>query len=175
MREAIYPLALGVLSSPLPRVVVAPARWKEYDAIPGNHPREWSERFSIERAHFLGAYAVGRRVGGAVVIVDGTDAVRLGGAAGLGLLWDLRVALDVRGAGIGRALLGAAERSARQAGMGGMVIETQNTNVAACELYARAGYGVTKVDATAYPDLPGEVQVVWTKIWQQGAAHHAAY
>lgn len=156
---------------PLPRVPVAVSR-KDYDAIPGNHPRDWPVRFATDRAHLLGAYNAGQRVGAAVVILESTDVVRLGGEAGLALLWDLRVAPEARGRGVGRALLRAAEVSARDAGARGMVIETQTINVAACALYARAGYRITKVASNAYPDIPGEVQVMWAKTF--GPSCHPA-
>jgi ribosomal protein S18 acetylase RimI-like enzyme len=160
--EVIDPLMPGT-SAPTLNRVASSSRCKDYDAMPGNHPRDWPARFAIERARFLGAYGAGRRVGGAVVIVEGTDVVRLGGSPDFALLWDIRVAPDARGRGIGRTLLRAAEDTARDADAAGMVIETQNVNVAACELYARSGYTMTKVDANAYPELPGEVQVIWTK------------
>ena len=169
VREVAYPLALGVPALPLPRVVATASSCKHYDAIPGNHPRDWPAQFAIDQARFLGAYGARRRVGGAVVIVASADAVRLGGNSGFALLWDVRVAPDVRGRGVGRVLLGAAEECARDAGAGGMVVETQSINVVACELYARAGYEITKVDADAYPELPGEVQVIWTKTFEVSA------
>ena len=156
---------------PLPRVSVAVSR-KDYDAIPGNHPRDWPVRFATDRARFLGAYNAGHRVGAAVVILESSDVVRLGGEPGLALLWDIRVAPEARGRGVGRALLGAAEVSARDAGASGMMIETQTNNVAACELYARAGYRITKVAPNAYPDVPGEVQVMWAKTF--GPSFHPA-
>ena len=166
IREVVYPLAAGNPTMPIPRISVSPPRRKDYDSIPGNHPRDWRVQFGIERARFLAAFSNGQRVGGAVVVVDTTDALRLGGIAGLALLWDLRVAPHARGKGVGQALLLAAEGSAQDAGARGMVIETQNINVAACDLYARTGYRITKVDGTAYPELPGEVQVTWAKTFE---------
>ncbi|MDQ6718678.1 MAG: GNAT family N-acetyltransferase [Gemmatimonadota bacterium] len=166
VREAIGPVSAGAAPHPLPRRVVSPAFRKDYDAIPGNGPDGWHARFAVDRAHFLAAYDHGRRVGGAVVIVEPADVARLGGDTPFALLWDVRVTPEARGRGIGRALLDAAGLAAREAGCGGMIAETQDINVAACQLYANAGYSILGIDPAAYPDIPGETQIVWTKSFE---------
>ncbi|MFL5563214.1 MAG: GNAT family N-acetyltransferase [Gemmatimonadaceae bacterium] len=148
---------------PLPRDRVTMPYRKDYDAVPGNHPREWPARFDVDRAEFLAAWSDDRRIGGAVVIVEATDIVRLGGQAGDALLWDLRVAPAERRRGVGRALLAGAEAIARAAGMRGLTVETQDVNFPACQLYSAAGYVITSITPGAYPDLPEETRVVWTK------------
>jgi ribosomal protein S18 acetylase RimI-like enzyme len=105
----------------------------------------------------------GVRVGGAVVILDAHDVMQLGGEPELALLWDLRVAPAARRRGVARALLAEVEAIARAAAVRGVVAETQDVNIPACQLYAGAGYVVSAVDANAYPDLPGETRVMWTK------------
>lgn len=40
---------------------------KDYDAIPGEHPAGWAERFDVSRWGVLAAWVESRRVGGAVV------------------------------------------------------------------------------------------------------------
>lgn len=162
----MVPLVPQFAGQPLKHVDVVPPGHKDYDAIPGNHPTGWPARFVIDRAHFLAAYHGTRRIGGAVVIVDPTDVAQLGGHAGAAVLWDLRVAPPARGHGAGRALLTAAEASARDARRASMVIETQDINVAACELYSRAGYILARTDPHAYPDFPTEVQIIWTKVFE---------
>ena len=160
VREAVRtPVADGALAC---RIVHPPHR-KDYDAIPGNHPRDWPTRFAVDRAEFIAAFQSGDRIGGAVAVVDPADVARLGGAPPLALLWDLRVAPAVRGRGVGRALLAATEARVREIGLPGLVVETQDINVAACRLYAGAGYGITSIDAHAYAALPGETQIIWTK------------
>jgi hypothetical protein len=42
-------------------------------------------------------------------------------------------------------------------------VETQNNNVAACRFYAAMGCELRSIDRLAYPDLPDEAQLVWTK------------
>ncbi len=160
VREA---LQLPVGEGPLRCRSVSPTYRKDYDAMPGNHPRDWPTRFAVERAEFMAAYSDGERVGGAVAVVDPSDVVRLGGESPLALLWDLRVAPQARGRGNGRALLAAMEERMHEIGVPGILVETQDVNVAACRLYASAGYAITSVDARAYPELPGETQIIWTK------------
>ena len=142
---------------------VSPAYRKDYDAMPGNHPRDWRTRFAVDRAEFMAAYSGGARIGGAVAVVEPSDVVRLGGENPFALLWDLRVAPDARGRGIGRALLAAMEERMHEIGVPGSLVETQDVNVAACRLYASAGYAIRRIDASAYPDLPGETQIIWTR------------
>jgi GNAT superfamily N-acetyltransferase len=166
VREVIGPVTAGPAPNPLPRRVVSPAFRKDYDAIAGNGPDEWHARFVVDRACFMAAYDHGRRVGGAVVIVDPADVARLGGDPPLALLWDVRVTPEVRGRGIGRALLGAAETAAQQSGCPGLIAETQDINVAACHLYAHAGYIMVRIDPAAYPGSAGETQIVWAKSFE---------
>jgi GNAT superfamily N-acetyltransferase len=170
VREAIGPVAAGRAPNPLPRRVVSPSFRKDYDAIARNDPDGWPARFAVDRARFIAAYDHGRRVGGAVVIGEPSDVARLGGDPPFALLWDVRVAPVARGCGIGRALLGAAETAAREMGCRGMISETQDINVAACLLYAHAGYTVLSIDPAAYPDLVDETQIVWAKSFELSLA-----
>ena len=144
---------------------IRPVYRKDYDAIPGNHPRDWPTRFAVDRAEVFAAYTEGERVGGAMVVVEPSDVVRLGGKHRHALLWDLRVAPGARGRGVGSALLAAIEDRVRELGFPGIMAETQDVNVAACRLYAEAGYRVTRVDRNAYPESPEETQIIWTKMF----------
>ena len=163
VREALQTPVVG--EGALQHRIVRPAYRKDYDAIPGNRPQDWPTRFAVDRAEFIAAYAGGERVGGAVAVVEPTDVARLGGEHPLVLLWDLRVAPEARGRGIGRALLAAVETRLREIGIPGVVVETQDTNVAACHLYAGAGYGIRSVDPNASEQLPGETQIIWVKLF----------
>lgn len=145
---------------------IRPGYDKDYDALPGNHPGEWPARFSVERACLLAAYVDGDRIGGAIVICDPDDVVRLRGERGLALLWDLRVARRARRRGVARALLAAAEASARDAEVRGLLVETQDVNVPACRVYAAAGFVLASVEHDAYPGLPGEARLIWTKTFE---------
>lgn len=131
---------------------------KDYDALAEHHPRDWAERFDLSGWGILAARIDGRRVGGAVIargpidLLDSTDDA---------LLWDLRVAPEVRGRGVGAALFRAAEAWAREHGATRLVVETQNVNAAACRFYRSQGCVLAAFDRFAYADLPDEVQLLW--------------
>ncbi|HTU62124.1 MAG TPA: GNAT family N-acetyltransferase [Polyangiales bacterium] len=135
---------------------------KNYDAREGG-PRSWAARFDTERWLALTASAGGERVGGALFVRDDPAIELLEGRSDLGLLWDLRVAPAFRKRGVGQLLFAAVERLAKQQGCRALKVETQNINVAACRFYARMGCRLRAIDRFAYPEWPGEVQLLWFK------------
>jgi GNAT superfamily N-acetyltransferase len=133
-----------------------PGPWeKDYDALPGEGPAAWGERFDLREWGFLAARISGRCIGGAVVAP--------GPPAEGPWLMDLRVAPGHRRTGVGTALFAAAARWAAGRGFGRLRIETQNNNVAACRFYARQGCSLIAAIRDAYPSLPEEVQLIWHK------------
>lgn len=136
---------------------------KDYDAIEGEGPARWAERFDVSNWGLIEACRDGTRVGGAVVAFRTTDLHMLGGRADVAALWDIRVAPEQRGAGVGSALFRAAENWASARGCGWLKIETQNVNAAACRFYQKMGCTLGAIDRFAYPELPGEVQLLWWK------------
>jgi GNAT superfamily N-acetyltransferase len=136
---------------------------KDYDAIEGEGPARWAERFDVSNWGLIEACRDGSRVGGAVVAFRTTDLHMLGGRADVAALWDIRVAPEQRGAGVGSALFRAAENWASARGCGWLKIETQNVNAAACRFYQKMGCTLGAIDRFAYPELPGEVQLLWWK------------
>ena len=160
-------LAVGAAGCEVPcRPVVA--RRKDYDALPENHPRDWARVLDLQGWLFLQAWRGEHVVGGAIVAFADP------GVPGRGLrlpwlrahperavLWDLRVAPEARGTGVGRALLEASRRAMTQRGRSVLLVETQDTNAAACRFYARCGGAVVAIEPGAYPELPDEVRVVW--------------
>ena len=134
---------------------------KDCDAIPNNAPLDWPRRYDITRWGFLAARANGARVGGAAIVpppslLDTAD-------DDVAVLWDIRVAPDARGKGVGSALLTAAERWARDRGSRRLQAETQNINAPACRFYEARGFELEAIDPLAYPDLPQEIQFLWYK------------
>jgi GNAT superfamily N-acetyltransferase len=81
----------------------------------------------------------------------------------LSVLWDIRVAPDARGKGIGSALFERVEAWAKANGCCQLKVETQNINVRACDFYARHGCELRVVHDGAYPALPEETQLLWYK------------
>lgn len=134
---------------------------KDYDAMPENHPTDWAARFDVSRWGILSAWVDGVRTGGAVVAWDTPGIDMLEGRRDLAMLWDIRVAPAARGRGIGGALFRAAERWVAGRGARWLKAETQNVNVAACRFYARQGCTLGAVNRFGYPELPGEVQLLW--------------
>lgn len=144
------------------RALPAPLR-KDYDAIAGEGPARWAERFDIDRWGLLAAHGETRWIGGAVVAFDTPGVMMLEGRRDLAVLWDLRVVPEHRGQGIGTALFHAAAEWAAKRECRQLKIETQNINVPACRFYARQGCTLGAIHRFAYPTLPDEVQMLWYK------------
>jgi len=136
---------------------------KDYDADSGEGPTRWANRFDLSSWGFLAARAEGRLVGAAVVAFDTPGVEMLEGRRDLAVLWDLRVMPEARGQGVGAVLFRAAEAWARARGCTELKIETQNINVPACRFYAAQGCVLHAADPSAYPGLPGEIQLLWYK------------
>ena len=136
---------------------------KDYDAIDGEHPLQWSKHFDMSNWRMFVARAEGRRAGGAIVAVDTPGLLMLEGRRDLAVLWDIRVSAEIRGQGVGSALLRAAEEWAKAIGCRQFKVETQNINVAACRFYAKQGFQLAAIHRFAYPTLPHEIQFLWHK------------
>ena len=133
---------------------------KDYDAVDGG-PARWAERFDLSSWGLLGARVDGRLVGGAAVAWDTPGVTCWRGARDLAVLWDIRVAPEARGQGVGAALFRAAEAWAAARGCRQLKVETQNVNLPACRFYARQGCVLGGIHRFAYPELPHEVQLLW--------------
>lgn len=144
------------------RALASPRR-KDYDAIAGNDPLSWPSRFDVQSWVILAAYSGDLLIGGAITVTDSDAVAPTGERRDFAVLWDLRVAPAWRKHGVGQLLTAAAEREARTADCLGMIVETQDTNVPACRLYAACGYTLQLVEPDAYADAPGEARLVWTK------------
>ena len=80
------------------------------------------------------------------------------------IIWDLAVEPSFRRQGVGRRLIEHALRWARDRGLPGVMLETQNINVAACRLYARCGFELGGFDGYLYRGVaPGtrEIALFW--------------
>jgi GNAT superfamily N-acetyltransferase len=140
---------------------------KDHDASEGEGPARWAERFDLSNWGLLTAWHHGTRVGGAVIAFRTPDLYMLEGRDDVAVLWDLRVASERRGSGVGSALFGAVEDWAVARGADWLKIETQNVNTAACRFYVKMGCVLGGIDRFAYPDLPEEVRLLWWKRLQK--------
>jgi len=147
----------------LTQIAVTDPYVKDYDAIEGAQPARWADRFNISNWGLICARRGGTRAGGAVIAVSTPGLNLLGGRTDVAVLWDIRVSPGERGAGIGSALFRAAGDWAGARGCRWLKIETQNVNVQACRFYQKMGCTLGAIDRFAYPDQPGEVQLLWWK------------
>jgi GNAT superfamily N-acetyltransferase len=136
---------------------------KDYDALEGNAPCFWRQRFDVSRWGVITALVRGELVGGAVLAfaTDGLDMLEQ--RTDLAVLWDLRVHPDFRRRGVGQSLFHAALAWAHVRGCRQIKIETQNINVAACRFYAKQGCILGGIRRQAYVSFPTEVQLFWFK------------
>lgn len=77
---------------------------------------------------------------------------------------DLAVVPESRGEGIGRALMAHAIAWAKEKGLPGIMLETQDNNVPACRLYARCGFEIRGFDTHLYKALDpntDEIALYW--------------
>jgi GNAT superfamily N-acetyltransferase len=137
--------------------------WKDYDAIPGNAPADWSRQFDLRNWGLLFAVDNEANLGGALLAFDTPGVDMLEGRTDLAVLWDLRVDPVYRGKGIGSALFQAAEHWAVLHGCSELKIETQNNNVGAVRFYQKQGCELRQVIDQAYPDFPEEVMLLFYK------------
>jgi len=153
----------------LTETAVAQPYVKDYDAIEeAGPPTRWPERFDISGWGLICARRDGALAGGAVIAPKTPGLNLADGRDDVGVLWDIRVRPGERGAGVGSALLRAAAEWAQGRGCAWLKIETQNVNVAACRFYRKMGCTLGAVDRFAYPELPGEVRLLW---WKPVAPH----
>jgi GNAT superfamily N-acetyltransferase len=165
--ESVYDVALvGNLKKEFELVerTIAVPYMKDYDAIAGEHPTRWGTRFDLSNWRFFVALAAGRRVGGAAVASKAPGLELLQDRADVAVLWDIRVAPEARGKGIGSALLRAAEAWTKASGCPELSVETQNINVPACKFYQRQGFVLVSANRLAYPAFPEEIQLLWNKV-----------
>ena len=87
---------------------------------------------------------------------------------GYGYIQDIAVDASFRQQGIGRRLIEAAITWAKERGLPGLMLETQDNNVAACRLYAACGFHLGGFDYELYQAIdPGteEIALYWYLIF----------
>lgn len=111
-----------------------------------------------ERAIFL-AYLDGT-IAGQIILRKNWNAY--------GYIEDITVDSAFRRQGIGRQLLAQAVDWARERALPGLMLETQDVNVAACRLYSACGFSLGGFDRNLYTGLDpnsSEIALYWYKIF----------
>jgi GNAT superfamily N-acetyltransferase len=132
---------------------------KAYDAI--ESPLQWSRSFDMSNWGLFVARSEGVRLGGAAVAFDTPSVTMLEDRRDLAVLWDIRVATEVRGQGVGTALFTAVEKWAVAHGCLRLKVEPQNINLPACRFYAKQDCVLGAIHRFAYPEFPSEAQLLW--------------
>lgn len=85
---------------------------------------------------------------------------------GCAFIEDIAVAKAARGRGVGSALMRTAESWARQSGLRGLALETQDTNVWACRFYIKQGFRLGGVNTELYRALGSrETALFWYRLF----------
>lgn len=81
---------------------------------------------------------------------------------------DISVDVKFRNLGIGKALISHAKKWAKEKKLAGIMLETQNNNVAACTLYERCGFILGGVDICLYKGLKDtdEIALYWYYLFE---------
>ena len=134
---------------------------KDYDAYEEDRPSRWAERFDLSNWGVFSAFDGEKRIGAAAVAWKTPQVFMLEEQGDLACLWDLRVALEYRGEGIGNQLFSAALNWAKIRNCRLFKVETQNINVPACRFYASQGCHLGAFNLHAYPESLQEIQLIW--------------
>jgi GNAT superfamily N-acetyltransferase len=162
-RLAVEMIANGMGGVRLTRCAVEEPYTKDYDALPGQAPENWSKQWDLSGWCLCAAFCDDEHVGGVAMVIDTRQVNGSRHDIDEAVLWDVRVCPEQRRRRVGRQLLAFAEHRARLAGKLRLSVETQNVNVPACQLYASSGFSLRSLNRSAYPLLPDEVQLVWSK------------
>ena len=158
--DAIAALLRGQPAAPTP---IAMPYSKNYDQYSNNHPTDWAKSFDLARWTIFAAYLRDQRVGGAILVFDDPQMELLSDCPDCGVIWDIRVKPEMRGEGIGSALLRAVENAAFEKGARALRVETQQINIPACRFYEHHGFRLERATLGAYPEISTEIQLLWRK------------
>ncbi|HSW57798.1 MAG TPA: GNAT family N-acetyltransferase [Dehalococcoidales bacterium] len=130
------------------KIRVSPPYVKDYDAE--EKPSDWLKIFKMDNWRVFFWIENKEVRGGAVVVANYPEVHLLDGRADLALLWDIRVKPEYRSGGAGTRLFQYAAIWAKQHGCTQLKIETQNTNVPACEFYVHQGCELGEINFHKY-------------------------
>lgn len=140
---------------------------KDYDSYDDGQCELWNiwpRGFDISRWGLFVAFEGEQPVGAATVAIDTEGIHMLEGRPDLAVLWDIRVAPDMREHGLGRTLFEHAATWAGQQGCSQLKVETQNVNVPACRFYLACGCHLGAIHRYGYrgcPNVAHEAMLLW--------------
>jgi ribosomal protein S18 acetylase RimI-like enzyme len=134
---------------------------KDYDALENERPSRWPTRFDLSNWGIFSAFDGTKRIGGAAVAWKTPAIFMLEGDDDLACLWDLRVAPEYRGRGVGKKLFEKTVNWARDRKCRLFKVETQNINAPACRFYERQGCHLGGFNLHAYPETMNEIALYW--------------
>ena len=134
---------------------------KDYDACSENKPEDWQKTFDTRNWGLIFAREDNHLIGSALIAHDTPGVDMLENRTDLAVLWDLRVAPEHRGHGVGTALFEAVKTWAAKHDCRDLKIETQNNNVPAVKFYLRQSCALRQAIPHAYPELPEEQMLLF--------------
>jgi ribosomal protein S18 acetylase RimI-like enzyme len=132
---------------------------KNYDSY--ESPVDWLKFHDTTNWGMLMAYIDKLLVGGVILAWKSTDVNMLESRDDLVVVWDIRIVSEYRGLGIGRKLFDEVTEWCKKRNVKEIKIETQNNNIGACKFYSKLGAQLSEFNVNAYPELPGEHQLIW--------------
>jgi streptothricin acetyltransferase len=135
---------------------------KNYDSH--EMPVQWLEKFDTRHWRLFYAREGKRNIGGLVLACKTPGVYMLEGRDDLAVVWDIRVLPEYRRKGTGSLLFRQAIDWAGENHCTQLKVETQNTNLAACEFYIKQGCRLGGLNSHAYrgnPVTKDSVQLLW--------------
>ena len=136
----------------------------DYDALDGETPVRWLNRFNTDNWALFIARENGAVCGGATLVWHTPEVHMLFGRDDLAVLWDIRIRPEFRRQGIGTRLFSEAAKWAKAKECAQLGIETQNINVPACRFYASQGCKLGVISRYQYinnPQTADHVMLIW--------------
>ncbi|MDR3691311.1 MAG: GNAT family N-acetyltransferase [Fimbriimonas sp.] len=143
--------------------VPSPERVKDYDAVLDERPTSLAIRFEMESWGIFAAFDGEARLGGIIVAPGGQGYALCGDFPFAAVIVDVRVDPRSRGMGIGCSLLSAGLSWLEGLGDGTVLVETQDTNPAACRFYWASGFGILSIAINGYGDGIDEAKLIWRR------------
>ena len=147
--------------------VSCPLQIKDYDTFDDQKPTSLATRYDMSNWGIFTCTVDGQLLGGTLLAPSKSEYSIPGATDRSAILIDLRVNPTARRNGIGTALLISAISWASTLECDEILVETQDTNVAACKFYEQMGFQLKSFELNAYKPTSDEARLIWTlKLFQ---------